>query len=395
MTLGVTDHYSYNFALKIRNDSAKATDRFSRIIIFIAFTLGLMLLILGVYLYSNSNLGGIADIEKQLPQTNIRVKPLLSPGIFNFLIMLIGVYVITICVISFISYNKIYYDGNYIKMKRRPAWGPIKTFEEPLYNYSGVRLRVRFYQFGILTLNKYIIELYHKDENKLVPLYISLRKKHIRKIWKDYATKLHMPGITISERGMVSRNFKDLNRPYEDVVAKWHMPKDFIFDLDKPAYISYKSRQSGEKMIKIGKVFIDAYSILYTFLTIALCIGFIFTLYNHSFLANYIPSNILLIIYVIIATIIIYAGMNFVSRDIILLTKDKIAVFRQILFFRFCDSITSIRNIKGIDINYTPTTNRYYLSIVADKNLVIIGHKLPAEDLRWIRAALISEIIGN
>ena len=87
--------------------------------------------------------------------------------------------------------------------------------------------------------------------------------------------------------------------------------------------------------------------------------------------------------------------MNFVSRDIILLTKDKIAVFRQILFFRFCDSITSIRNIKGIDINYTPTTNRYYLSIVADKNLVIIGHKLPAEDLRWIRAALISEIIGN
>ena len=132
MIFSGSDHYSYNFALKIRDDSAKATDRFSRILIFIAFILGVMLLLLGLYHFTNSDLSGIADIEKQLPKTNIRIKPLISPGVFNFLVMLIGVYVITVCTLLFISYNKICYDGNYIKVKKRPAFGPTEFFEEPL-----------------------------------------------------------------------------------------------------------------------------------------------------------------------------------------------------------------------------------------------------------------------
>lgn len=395
MIFGVNDHYSYNFTLKIRNDTAKATDRFSRILIFAAFVFGIMLLVLGIYLFSNSNLGGIADIEKQLPKTNIRIKPLISPSVFNFILLFIGIYIITSCAILFISYNKIYFDGNYVKVKRRPAFGPTEIFEEPLYNYSGVRLRVKFYQFGILTLNKYIIELCHKDANKIIPLYISLSKKNIRKIWKNYATILHMPGITVSERGMVSRNFKDLNRSYKEVVSKWHMPKDFIFDLDKPAYISYKSKNSGEKMIKIGKIFVDAASIFRAFLTGLSGIGLIYIMMNHNYLSVYIPTNILLIVYAVIASIIIYTCINFASKDIILITKDKIVIFRQLIYIRFCDSIIDIKNIKGIDINYTPTTDRYYLSIVTDKNMITVGHKLPAEDLRWIRAVIISEIIGN
>ncbi len=395
MTFGAQDHYSYSFKLKIRNDSAKATDRFSRVMIFIAFALGLMLFTLGVYLFNSSGLRGIADIEKQLPQTSIKINPLISPDIFNFLLIIIGIYITVMCIILFIRYNKIYFDGNYIQVKKRPVIGPAFFFKEPLYNYSGVRLRVKFYQFGILTLNKYIVELYHKDQNKIVPLYISLSKNNIRKIWKDYASLLHMPGITISEKGMVSRNFQDLNRSYKSVVSQWHMPKDFIFDLDKPSYISYKSRHSGEKMIKISKIFVDAVSILHIFLTFALGIGLFYALLYHKFLSTYIPSNLLLMIYAISITLIIYIFIKLMSKDIILLTKDKIIVFRQVLFLRFCDSITNIKNIKGIDINYTPTTNRYYLSIVSDKHMVIIGHKLPTEDLRWIRAVIISEIIGN
>ena len=116
---------------------------------------------------------------------------------------------------------------------------------------------------------------------------------------------------------------------------------------------------------------------------------------NHNYLSVYIPTNILLIVYAVIASIIIYTCINFASKDIILITKDKIVIFRQLIYIRFCDSIIDIKNIKGIDINYTPTTDRYYLSIVTDKNMVTVGHKLPAEDLRWIRAVIISEIIGN
>ena len=395
MILDDCDHYSYNFALKISDKTTKATDRFSRSVTIIAFVLGIMFISFGIYLFTNSNLSGIADIENHLPKTNIKIHSFISPNVFNCIIILVGLMVIGFCFIMFIRYNKIQFDGNYVKAKKRPAFGQVQTFKEPLYNYSGVRLRVKFYQFGILTLNKYIIELYHKDKNKIIPLYISLRKKNIRQIWKEYATVLHMPGITISERGMVSRNFQDLNRNYEEVVAKWHMPQNFIFELDKPSYITFKKRQTGEKMIKIGKVFVDTASVLYTFLTFTLVCVFIMTFFHHDSLIKYINNQVLLTIYAFTFALIIFSAINLMSKDILLLTKDKIVVFRKILFLRIRDSIIDIKHIKGLDINYTPTTERYYLSIVSDKNMVTIGNKLPAEDLRWIRAVLISEIIGN
>ena len=115
----------------------------------------------------------------------------------------------------------------------------------------------------------------------------------------------------------------------------------------------------------------------------------------HSALVTYIKTEILLIGYAFTFTLLLFGTINFLSKDIILLTKDKIIVFRKVVFLRVRDSIIDIKHIKGIDINYTPTTDRYYLSIVSDKNLVTVGHKLPAQDLRWIRAVLISEIIGN
>lgn len=395
MTSGFSDHYSYNFKLKIGDEPSKATDRFSRPVLFVSFVLGAMLLFLGLYLFSNSGLSGVADIEKQLPKTNTPIRPLVSPVFFRSLIVFIGCFVIGMSYIMFVRYNKIMFDGNYIKVKRRPAIGNVETFVEPLYNYAGVRLRVRFYQFGILNLNKYIVELYHKDESKIVPLYISLRKKNIRQIWKNYAQTLHMPGITISERGMVSRNFQDLSRSYESVVSKWHLPENFIFELEKPKYILFKSRKTGEKMIKIGKVFVDAFSVLHTILLFLLGIGTIYTMLHHSFLVQYVPNGFLLVLYAAIIAIMLYFTTNLITKDIILIAGDKIIVFRKILFFKIRDSIIHVRNIKGIDIGYTPTTDRYYLSVVSDESVVTVGNKLPAEDLRWIRAVLISEIIGN
>ena len=395
MTGGFSDHYSYNFKLKIGDTPTKATDRFSKPILLVSFVLGLLLFFLGVYLFTNSDLSGVADIEKQLPKTNTPIRPLVSPAFFRSLIVFVGCLVMGMSYVMFVRYNKIMFDGNYIRVKRRPAIGTVETFEEPLYNYAGVRLRVKFYQFGILNLNKYIVELYHKDESKIVPLYISLKKKNVRQIWKNYAQELHMPGITISERGMVSRNFQDLSRPYEDVVAKWHLPENFIFDLEKPKYILFKSRKTGEKMIKIGKIFVDAFSILSAVLLALLGIGIACVMCYHGFLTQYVPNNVLLVIYAGVLAVIMYFAINLVTKDIVLIAGDKIIVFRKMLFLKIRDSIIHVKNIKGIDIAYTPTTDRYYLSIVSDETIVNIGNKLPAEDLRWIRAVLISEIIGN
>lgn len=395
MTSRYPDHYSHSFELKINKLPAKASDRFSCLICTAGIVFGLLLFLLGLYHFLDSYISGVADIENTLPQTRIKVHTLISPDIFNILLVCLGLGVVGASIIHFVRYKKIIYDGDCITVKSRSVFKPLHTFSEPLYNYSGVRLRVKFYQFGIFTKNKFIIELYHKDPEKIVPLYISTSQTKIREIWKNYAQALHMPGITITEKGMISRNFQDLSRTYKDKAAKWHLPKDFIYQLEKPNYISFKSRKSGEKMIKISKTIFDAYSFLSTAVILSLGALLIYAGMNHKILLQHMPQYTVIAFYTLLLASILYSFLNLAAKDIMILTNDKIIIFRKILFMRIRDGLIDIDDIKGIDINYTPTTGRYYLNISDDNSTVIIGNKLPPEDLRWIRAVLIHEIIGN
>lgn len=389
------DHNSYRFALDIKRLPAKATDRFSRLILILALLFGFLLCLLGLYNFSSSALGGIAEIEQNLPQTKIAIHSFISQDVFSLLIFVVGLGVI-VSALYFMGQSKtIFFDGSYFVVHNNSILAPSYEFTEPLYNYIGVRLRIKFYQFGILNKNKFIIELYHKDPSKIVPLYITTNPNNVREIWKTYAQALRMPGITISEKGMVSRNFKDLSRSYREVVNEWHLPKDFLYKLEKPSYISLKSRQSGEKMIKVHKLFLDAYSYLSAAAAVIAGALLVYAGINYNVISEHMAHGAVIVFYALLLSIVIYSFLNLAAKDIIIITRDKIFVFRKILFLRIRDGIMDIKNIKGIDINYTPTLDRYGLSIISDKQTLIVGSRLPVEDLRWIRAVLINEIIGN
>lgn len=389
------DHYSHKFKLKLDKLPAKAVDRFSRWILLIAVICGALLLVLGLYHFLNLSFEGTNDIEKSLPQTHIKIHTLVSPTVFAAILVLIGLGVILYSFIISLRYKIIFFNGDTFTVKNQPLFGSSYTFSESLYNYTGVRLRVKFYQFGIFNKNKFIIELYHKDPSKIIPLYINTSKHKIRKLWKYYAQELHMPALTISERGMVSRNFKDLDRPYQEVIAKWHLQKDFSYRLEKPEYITFKSKKSGEKMIKVKKLFFDAYSFLSIFTILVLGSLLTYALYNHEIIIQHIPYNLTLILYAFILSVIIYSALSLFTRDIIVISHDKLYIFRKIGFVRIRDGVINFKSIKGLDINYTPTSERYFLAIVTDEHTTTFGNKLPVEGLRWIRATLINEIISN
>lgn len=390
-----SDHFSHRFTLNIDKLPAQAIDCFSRTILISALFLGLLLCFFGIYYFLSPTLAGIADIEKNLPQTHIKIHTLVSPVIFNALIFLIGSGIVLVSSVKLARYKIIRFDGSNIYVKKHLIFSQDTSFTEPLYNYIGVRLRVKFYQFGIFNKNKFIIELYHKDPSKIVPLYISTSKRHLRRIWRTYAQKLKMPGITISEKGMVSRNFNDLSRPYIEVASQWHLPKNFAYAQEKPAYITFKSRKTGEKMIKIHKTFFDAYSFLSAFAIIVFGALLIYAGINHNVMENHVSPNLLLMFYAFLLSVILYSLLNLFIKDIIILAHNQIIVFRKIGLLKIRDGIIDLKDIKGIDINYTPTADRYFLAIISDKNTIFIGNKLPVDGLRWIRSVIINEIIGN
>ena len=391
----VPEHFSHHFIFKIDKLPAKATDCFSRPILLLAALFGLLLCFLGLHDFLTPAITGIADIEKNLPQTHVKIHSFISPELFSVILFLIGGGIILSALFHFCRFKTVYIDDDNVNVTIHQIYKKNITFSEPLYNYTGVRLRVKFYQFGILNRNKFIIELYHKDPQKIVPLYINTSKRHLRRLWRTYAQTLKMPGITISEKGMVSRNFNELNRPYAEVVTDWHLPKNFAFAQEKPPYITFKSRKTGEKMIKINKTFFDAYSFLSIFIIVVFGALLIYAGLNHDVITLHIPSNLLLVLYALLLSFVLYSLLNLLIKDIIILANDRIIVFRKIGLLKIRDGIINLKDIKGIDINYTPTADRYFLAIVSDLNTVFVGNRLPVEGLRWIRAVIINEIIGN
>ncbi len=386
------DHYSHSFKLDISKLPTRGVDRFSRLILIISALCGALLCLIGLYQIFNFSFNGVADLENNLPRTTIKIHTFVPPIVFNSLLLVLGIGLILNAFIRMLRYKIIFFDGDTVMVKNQPLFSKSYSFSERLYNYSGVRLRVKFYQYGLFNKNKFIIELYHKDPAKTIPLYISTSKHHIRKLWKEYAQILRMPALTISEKGMVSHNFNDLSRSYPEVVAKWHLPKDFAYHQEKPSYISFKSRKSGEKMIKIRKLFFDAYSFLSMFAIAAFGSLLIYAGINHDILIQHLPYDAVIIFYAFLLSVIIYAFLSLISKDIIIISKDHIYLFRKIGFLRVRDGVVKFSELKGIDINFTPTSESYFLAIVSDKGTIIFGNKLPVEGLRWVRGILINEI---
>ena len=386
------EHYGQNFCLDIDQLPTQATDRVSRLVLFFSFVFGLMFCTLGSYLLDIRSLNGVTDFEQTISKSNIKIHSFISTEAFGILLLILGACMVIVSFFYLLRFKKVFFDGETVTVKDFPFFGKSHSFSESLSEFSGVRLRLKFCQYGLFSRNKCIIELYHKDTSKIVPLYISRNPKAIRTIWKNYALKLNLPPIHISEKGMVSHSVRNMDRCYADVVKKWNLPQNFLVHKQHSQDFVCKQKQ-GKKMIKTSHVIFDVYS------TLNLTAIFLFTallgyaLFNHNIIVQHLSLNVTLVLYALFLTIIFYAYITLVVRDILIINNQKIVIFRKILGFAYQDASVAIPSLRGIDIIFTPTTGRYSLNIVTDKTTINLFSKLSPEDLRWIRGFLICEIM--
>jgi len=394
MKLKFREHYGQNFCLDINKLPAQATDRFSQIILLISTLLGALFVVLGLYLLNIISLVGTTDLEHNLSQSAIKVHSFVSNDTFGLLLLTLGIGIVIASVFYDLRFKKIFFDGETIVVKDFPFVGKPHSFSEKISEFSGVRLRLKFCQYGLFSRNKFIVELYHKDHEKIVPLYISRNPKKIRTIWRDYALKLNLPPIHISEKGMVSHRAIDMNRPFVEVVKSWNLPKNFL--LEKTHSKNFICKQRGDKkLIKTSRIIIDLYATL-NILTIVLLGALLsYAFFNHDIITRYISLNATLVLYALTLTLIVYAYITLVTRDIILVHNKKIVVFRKILGFAVQDAVVPFPALRGIDIFLTPTTGRYALNLVTERQNTIVFNKLSADDLRWIKGFLVCELLNE
>ena len=266
MNYKAADYFSHDLEFKLDKLPAKVSDRTNWKFIVPGIFFGAIMFLIGLYEMLNGFQNGHAAFDNAAfalaPST---YKPFVSPVFFDSVFMIFGLGMIVASLISLARYRKYVFDGKSFTIGYRNPCEGKTILKESLKNYLGVRFRIEFFQIGFISKNKYIIELYHKDFNKSIPLYISTSPKDIRRQWEYYAGKLKMPALINTEEGLISRDVKNLNKSVRDLAVLGYIVDEFDSYEELPATIAYV-RKRDKIILKANKIIWDGYNILAAFL---------------------------------------------------------------------------------------------------------------------------------
>ena len=380
MNYNEPNHFSYNFELKLNRLPTKQADRIALRILFPGLLAALFLIIIGCYeLISGARPVDDAELAGKVPFW-------FNLTFFDILIIFLGFWTIGKLLLAYFHYKKVFFDGKKITIIYRSPFGAKKTIKESIKKYLGVNFRVEFFQYGFITKNKYIIELYHSDPNKIAPLYISTSGHNIRKIWADYAQKLKLDQLMLTDDGLITRANENIGKSLKSLY-KEKIIKD-TFNLKKPLPSSIAWVKKDDKsIIKSRKLRWDAYNFM-------VCFGIFMTtlvlLLNFKFLIQ----NTITALFSI--ALLLFMGLlvcRLFTKDKIVIKPNKIIIIHKTFLFSRKKYELTKDDIEAIDVAFSPVSERNFLAIIGGEKTLVFGKKLPAKDLDWIREFLIHDIV--
>ena len=373
----------------------KKSDRIALHILYPGLIFGTILILLGFYELFNGLSHSRTDFDF-IPENegDVIYQPFMNPTFFDLVIILVGAGIVLSLFLSYIRYKKIFFDGKKVQIIYRPAFGAKKVVKESIGNYEGVRFRIEFFQFGFMTKNKYIIELYHKNPQKTAPLYISTKGKNIRKIWEYYAQKLNLPAVVLTDEGMVRREVSDLDKSIKEMVEEGKTINSYNDREPLPPTIAFV-RKRDKTVIKARKIFWDAYNIIAWFCLLLFGGVLLFASFNAEVVSSHFSREFILAFYVVGLFIIAASVIALFRKDKIVVKRDKIVIVHKFMLFSRKNNEIKKADIEAVEVTVNPATGRYYLSIISDNRTAIFGKKIPIEDLRWVKKFLINEVVNS
>ncbi len=395
MNCAAADHFSHKYELPLGKIPTKSSDRISLGILLPGLLFSFLMVCLGVYdlFYGGAEANALFEEFAALEDSSGNYHSFISPVFFDAVVILLGLGSIISLIFSYIRYKKIFFDGKKIKIIYRSALGKKASVLAPLADYEGVRFRIAFLQCGVVSRNKYIIELYHKDPEKIAPLYISTSGKNIREIWENYAKKLKKPGMINTDEGEVVRSFKDVDKSLRKQYNAGLIADDYDFYAPLPENISYV-RKRDKVVIKGHKIVWDAYNFLAWF--------FIFV-YSAAYLSVLFQLPVVLENFGAWKTAGLFAGgfavllasiwLLFRKEKLVIKKRKIVHTYKYMLFSTKHDEMDK-DDIEAVDIMVNPVSGRRCLSISSAKKTIAFGKKLPLKDLQWVKKMLVHEVVS-
>lgn len=378
----IPDHFSSKFRFNPEKFPTSATDRSPALFFIGGWLFGTMLLVLGIFEFIS-----FINAEKESNH------PFLVMEFLAVSVILIALGLIIGSTFSFIRSKKIYFDGNEFKIVYRPAVGIAHQLTEPVANYVGVRLRVLFIQSGLFNKNRYIIDLYHRDENKIIPLYISTNNKNIRKIWENYAKFFKLPALSIGDRGLIQRDYTDLDKSLKELSVAGKLP--FIASGKFPAPESIAIHEEKHATtVEPTTVFWDTFSTLFLFIAISAVFLLIAGGVYMTIIGYTLPWKYWGLGAVLFSAVLYFAARLFKSYTLVI-EDDRISLKETLMGSVLRTTGIASDKIESVELSYNPIIDRYNLTIISDDEIVTFGSRLPVADLLWLKDFVIRKLIGN
>lgn len=383
-------HLSYNYKLNLEKLPSKASDRLSLRIVIPAIVCGLIMTLLGIFELNNFLYTGVETAYKA--GKNIH-QPLIGHLVADYSFIILGLGIIAGTIIAHIRYKKIYFNGRIFDVDFKGIFGEVEMFTENLRNYRGVRMRVEFCQFGILTKNKYIIELEHIDPDKTIPLYISTNSSGVYDIWHYYAKRLDRPTIMDTDEGLKVVDSWDLNKNLKDYLISTKQAEVYNVIPQMPKVFKYIQRNNKTVLVSkksfwdILSLIVAVWLMIYTVALYAL-----FDKYNQ--IVKAFDSPIWFKLGLVVATVVLILCLLWLFRKEKIVIKDNriILIYKFLLLSRKNGEV-DINALKDIEIMRNPINNRYYLALISQYAVASFGSKMPLDHLRWVKKFLIHEIL--
>ena len=208
---------------------------------------GFLLAALGFYEWFNAF--GVGGKELIPSDTTSLYKPTFAVWFFDLCFIILGLSLFITNALLFIRYNKYIIKNNSVIIVKRPIFREKIILQESLDKYQGVRFRIEFMESGFMTQNRYIVELYHQNPEKIIPLYITKSAKTVRSKWKEYAKKFKLPAMINTDGGLEKIELKYLNKSLSERV-KLGLIKDEYDTYEKlPNAVTFVRKSDKSKQL--------------------------------------------------------------------------------------------------------------------------------------------------
>ena len=384
----VPTHLSNRLELNYKKRDAFLTDRANLKLLLPGIVFGFLLFLLGIYEWNNVFRGGTEIIP---PSETVTYHSVFAVWFFDLCFAVVGIGMVVTNILLYIRYNKYKFIGKKVTIIKRPILRDKLILQEDLKNYTGVRFRVEFLQSGFLTQNRYIVELYHPNPEKIVPLYLSTSAKGVRKKWKDYARAFKLPAMIDTDSGLKKIEIKNLNKSVAQLY-KMGLLKDEYDQYDPlPDTISFV-RKKDKMVLKVRKILWDAYNLL-AWLAIALIAAIVLMIAANPEVFKEVFSSTMYSMIIAGILIIVVALQILFRKEKLVIKKHKIVNTHKYMLFSTKHNEIMKKDIEAIEVTQNPSTGRCFVSIISEDNTITFGAKMSIKDLQWIKRFLIHEII--